>query len=362
MVGIAKSDGEGFPTLPQSGKPDHPEDTNFLVDNNDYEIFLGADNTNASAFLGTREPVYPTELEKGMQLKEEARLEGHTSKISSSCFSFDGSLFASGGYDKKIIVWRPSNRASVGTFEGHSYVITDVRFSNKQNLLASASLDKTICLWDCDEFRTKAKLTGHTAAVTSVDFHPIDSDALCSTDEEGNLKIWKISTRECTFSVKESNFKQARFHPVNGRYIAAGVENAINLYELGPSGPSVLAVLKGHDKAVNTISWSPSGDYLLTASDDVIRVWDSSSTPPNYKCIKSLPSHHANKFNCCTFHPRMTSVVVIGSYQTICLWNFDTDRTSSFSVHEGIVSSLSSSPAAGLLASTSHDAKIKLWS
>ncbi|PLZ77849.1 hypothetical protein CBP16_20470, partial [Fischerella thermalis WC217] len=33
-------------------------------------------------------------------------LEGHTDWVSTIAFSPDGKLFASGGYDKRILVWR----------------------------------------------------------------------------------------------------------------------------------------------------------------------------------------------------------------------------------------------------------------
>ncbi|KDP46172.1 hypothetical protein JCGZ_06683 [Jatropha curcas] len=79
------------------------------------------------------------------------------------------------------------------------------------------------------------------------------------------------------------------------------------------------------------------------------------------KCVHAL-SCPGNKFHSCVFHPTYPSLLVIGGYQCLGLWNMAESRTMTlFAAHEGLISALAVSPLTSLIASASHDKLIKLW-
>lgn len=59
--------------------------------------------------------------------------------------------------------------------------------------------------------------------------------------------------------------------------------------------------------------WDPSGDFLASVSDDLVRVWSVVSSARG-ECIHEL-SCSGNKFNTCVFHPTCPSLLVIGCYE-----------------------------------------------
>ncbi|XP_059288534.1 transcriptional corepressor LEUNIG_HOMOLOG-like [Lycium ferocissimum] len=101
-----------------------------------------------------------------------------------------------------------------------------------------------------------------------------------------------------------------------------------------------------------------SGYVLASVSEDSARIWSVSEG----LCMHVLYSS-GNKFQSCTFHPRIGHVLVIGSDEFLELWNpiFQRNITWPYSAHAGIISSLADSQSKGIIASVSHDQWIKIW-
>ena len=75
-------------------------------------------------------------------------LTGHTGCVTSVCFNHDGTLLASGSWDKTIRLWDPKTGAQIGEpLMGNTHWVESVCFNHNGTLLASAS-DRTIKFWD----------------------------------------------------------------------------------------------------------------------------------------------------------------------------------------------------------------------
>ncbi|XP_074602382.1 WD repeat, SAM and U-box domain-containing protein 1-like isoform X2 [Brevipalpus obovatus] len=75
-------------------------------------------------------------------------LSGHSGNIYSCKFSQDGSLLASAGYDKSIILWLVESGTMLHRLDGHQRFVTCCAFSADDSLLATASNDKTVIVWN----------------------------------------------------------------------------------------------------------------------------------------------------------------------------------------------------------------------
>jgi hypothetical protein len=61
------------------------------------------------------------------------------------------------------------------------------------------------------------------------------------------------------------------------------------------------------------------------------------------------------------FHPNCPSLLVIGCYKALELWNMVENKIMNVAAHDGLIVSLVACPITGLVASASHDKCVKLW-
>ncbi|XP_065850802.1 transcriptional corepressor LEUNIG-like isoform X2 [Euphorbia lathyris] len=290
-------------------------------------------------------------------LSEIRLVPASTNKIESCHFSSDGKLLATGGHDKKATLWCTESFTPKSTLEEHSQWITDVRFCPSISRLATSSADKTVRVWDADNpgysLRT---FTGHSTTVMSVDFHPSKEDLICSCDNNSEIRYWSIKNGSCA-GVFKGGATQTRFQPRHGRILAAAAENLVSILDVETQVCRLK--LQGHKNPVHSVCWDPSGEYLASVSDDLVRVWTVGSGNKG-EYIHEL-SCTGNKFRTCVFHPSYSYLLIIGCYETLELWNMAENKTMTLSAHDKLVSSLAVSSATGLVASASHDKCVKVW-
>ncbi|KAL5071413.1 hypothetical protein RYX36_022300 [Vicia faba] len=255
------------------------------------------------------------------------------------------------------VLWYTDSLKQKATIEEHSFLITDVRFSPTLPRLATSSYDKTVRVWDVDNpgysLRT---FTGHSASVMSLDFHPNKEDLICSCDYDGEIRYWSINNGSCA-RVAKGGTAQMRFQPRLGRYLAAAAENVVSILDVETQ--ACRYSLKGHTKSIHSVCWDSSGEYLASVSEDSVRVW-TLGTGSEGECVHEL-SCNGNKFHSCVFHPTYSSLLVIGCYQSLELWNMTENKTMTLSAHDGLIAALAVSTVNGLVASASHDKFVKLW-
>nr|XP_010925121.1 transcriptional corepressor LEUNIG isoform X2 [Elaeis guineensis] len=346
------SEGTGTLTLPsnQLADMDRFVEDGSLGDN--VESFLSHDDTDPRDTVGRH-----MDVSKGFAFTEIRSAQASTNKVVCCHFSSDGKLLATGGHDKKAVLWCAETLTPKSTLEEHNLLITDVRFSPSMPRLATSSFDKTVRVWDADNpgysLRT---FTGHSASVMSLDFHPNKEDLICSCDGDGEIRYWSINNGSCA-RVFKGGTNQMRFQLRQGRYLAAAADNNISMIDVETR--VCRQTLKGHRNHVDSLCWNPSGDLLASVSEDSVRVWSFGSGSEG-ECVHEL-SCNGNKFHSCVFHPTHPSLLVIGCYQSLELWDMPESKTMTLPAHEGLIAALAVSNVTGSVASASHDKFIKLW-
>ncbi|ONM41125.1 Transcriptional corepressor LEUNIG [Zea mays] len=351
------SDGTGSLTSPANPLDDVDRllEDGSLDDN--VESFLSQDDMDPRDNLGRC-----MDASKGFGFSEVAKARASAAKVVCCHFSADGKLLATGGHDKKVTLWCTDSLKPKSFLEEHSFLITDVRFSPSMSRLATSSFDKTVRVWDADNTDYSLRtFTGHSASVMSLDFHPNKEDMICSCDGDGEVRSWSINNGSCLTCVKvfKAGATQMRFQPRKGKYLAAASEKAIYILD-GETQHACRSPLQGHNKNIQSLCWDSAGEYLASVSEDSVRIWSFSSGRDG-EFVHEL-NRSGNQFHSCVFHPTYQSLLVIGCYESLELWDIREKNTMTFNnAHDGLVAALAASSATGKVASVSHDRTLKLW-
>jgi len=167
-------------------------------------------------------------------------LEGHNGGVWCVTISPSGSHFASGGHDRKVMIWSEPGEggewARVQVLEDHTSCINAVCFSPDGKQLATGSGDKSIKTYSFNEGSTTLAhtLEGHTSYVWSLSFSP-DCKLLCSGSYDNSIKFW---------------------NPADGSLVKS--------------------IDQAHTDWVSSVSYSPNGRILVSSGNDkTMKIWDA---------------------------------------------------------------------------------------
>uniref|UniRef100_A0A1D1XR09 Transcriptional corepressor LEUNIG n=2 Tax=Anthurium amnicola TaxID=1678845 RepID=A0A1D1XR09_9ARAE len=332
---------------------EHLGDVGSLDDN--VESFLSHDDGDGRDIFAALKgpPEHNTESAKGFSFSEVSCIRASNGMVICCHFSSDGKLLASGGHEKKAIIWNMDTLQTQSSPEEHSHLITDVRFRPNSTHLVTSSFDRTVRLWNAAEpHYCMNTFTGHNYPVMSLDFHPKKTDLFCSCDNNGEMRFWSVS-KFSFLRVSKGARGQVRFQPRLGQFLAASTENLVSIFDVETDRN--IHMLQGHTEEVNCVSWDATGDYLASVCQDSVRVWSASGD-----CVREFNSN-GNKFHSCVFHPNYQNLLVIGGYQTLELWNMAENKSMTVQAHDNLITALAQSSATGMVASASHDKSVKLW-
>ena len=145
----------------------------------------------------------PTVAEKGkrasMKAKVVARTRGngkaayaqhHHGAILCVAVAPNGEFIATGGADKKLIIW-DSSLKPLKVFTHHRDVVTALAFRRGTNQLFSASKDRTVKIWSLDELAYVETLFGHQDEVVDVDALAQEQCVTVGARDR-TARLWKV--------------------------------------------------------------------------------------------------------------------------------------------------------------------------
>ncbi|EDW74634.1 uncharacterized protein Dwil_GK19416 [Drosophila willistoni] len=119
--------------------------------------------------------------------------------------------------------------------------------------------------------------------------------------------------------------------------------------------------LTGHLMGINDVAWSPEsgGSHILgSCSDDqTIRLWDSR----NGQCFRTLHKHKAFVF-ACRFHPQGNLMASSSFDESVCLWDLRQGKClKSVSAHWDPITSVDFNCDGSLFVTSSFDGLVRIW-
>jgi WD40 repeat protein len=155
------------------------------------------------------------------------------------------------------------------------------------------------------------------------------------------------------FTGHQGSVNSASFSPDGQRLVTASDDRTAQLWD---TKGNRLVVLKGHQGSVNSASFSPDGQRLVTASDDrTAQLWDTKGN--RLVVLKG----HQGSVNSASFSPDGQRLVTASDDRTAQLWDTKGNRLAVLNEHQGIVRSASFSRDGQRLVTASDDGTARLW-
>ncbi len=294
-------------------------------------------------------------------------IEGSAVIIHDVAWSPDGTRLASGGTDTLVTIWDAAGAARPKELRGHSWHLFGVVWSPDGQMLASSGRDNAIRLWDPTKGECRQVLRDPDYDDTmfyGIAWSPDGRLLACGSLVRG-VQVWNMETRtRCWVGQHPSKIRCLAWSPDGTRLAGCGDDGNVCLWA---SDGTMLENLQRHSGGVISVDWSPDGTRLVSGGGGKdggeLFVWDVGShrACPYGERVQTLKGHLGSVF-AVTWSPTGEIVISGGSDGTIRWWEVQSGKCLwTCEGHKGGVWSLRVSPDGRLLASCGNDNTIRVW-
>lgn len=278
-------------------------------------------------------------LWNGMTFNFESIMQAHESGVRSLKYSHSGEWLLSGDHEGNVKFWQPSLNCVNVIDKAHRESIRELAFAPSDHKFVTGSDDGLLKIWDFHESSTaESVLKGHGWDVKSVDWHS-ELGLIVSGSKDNLIKLWdpRSAKNVNTFHGFKNTVMKTTFQPTGTkRLLAAGCRDRtcrildLRMLHSGPSetGPAAggaggadmptrgdrsMAVLRGHDSDVFSLTWHPTHANVVTSGTKTgsIYTFNVDTTPAGGAYgpdsgilpVNTIPSAHDYCVSTLDYHP-----------------------------------------------------------
>jgi len=218
--------------------------------------------------------------------------QGHTAEILALAITSDGKMLASGGRDRRIIIWDTIESVLLRVFTGHRDAVASLAFRRRTHQLFSGSLDRTIKIWNLDQMAYVETLYGHQDCITSMD--SLDKDRVVTAGaRDRSLRLWKVvEESQLVFQGKPEMGSVDCVAMITEAFFLSGSEDGtLAVWDAQKKRP--LAQVKsahGENNWITAVAALKYGDVAASGScDGQIKLWKCVPKVREFTFLLSIP-------------------------------------------------------------------------
>jgi pre-mRNA-processing factor 19 len=221
---------------------------------------------------------------KRMDLKMENKNLHDSTPAGITCLDMKGTFTATGGADKKVVLYNIDSDTVESTFVGHRKKISSVLLLPETEILISGSHDSHIRTWRKGNENSLTVFKQHHGVVTDLDLHPLGTHFL-SVSGDGIWSFSDIVKGKALVKKDMYNFLPApetdnayafgcgKIHP-DGSLLGMGTAGGI-IYMWDIREQSVAAEFPDHGSQVLSLAFSENGYHLAAGTaNGLLKMWD----------------------------------------------------------------------------------------
>jgi WD40 repeat protein len=219
-------------------------------------------------------------------VQERNQLKAHPRGVYGVSFSPDGTMIASGGVDKRIIIWNQAGKRLFSPTEEHNKPIWSVRFSPDSQFIASASVDHTIKIWS-KKGKLIQTLKGHKGNVYDVSFSK-NSEKIYSSSQDGSIIIWDVKTGRSMEnfttpnSLNKSEYKimGLDLEPLKNSVLVytGNKDYELSLWNMKTKSKEGIKNIGNTQSLVRSVRFNEKGNMIVSCENNndngTIKIWD----------------------------------------------------------------------------------------
>ncbi|KAH3808812.1 autophagy-related protein 16-1-like isoform X1 [Dreissena polymorpha] len=299
-------------------------------------------------------------LNASIPTKAQQKLDAHEGEVNAVLWSPTGTMFATGGSDRKIKLWDFSlgQCQCKGFLAGSNAGITSLEYDIDEANILGASNDYACRLWSLSDLRLRHTLTGHSGKVLSAKFLG-ESSKVVSGSHDRTLKIWDLHTKACSKTIFAGSSCNDLV-TLHGTHIISGhFDKRIRFWDTRSDNTSNEIGLQGR---ITSLSLSPDRMSLLACTrEDTLKVIDLRQNQViNTLCDENFKV--ASDWTRAVFSPDGTYVAAGSQDGTLFIWNIQKGKVEkTLKEHTHSILACSWHPAGSFILTSEKQKKVILW-
>lgn len=196
--------------------------------------------------------------------EEAYELAGHSGKIQSLVFSFDGKYLYSAALDGKVLKWDLSIRTSTDITGGMKITAIDLSVGDK--FIAGLTDDGKVLVWNPSQSTGQIRIESEGRSVKAFKFNS-EAERIAVGYDDGLVELWDLSTGRKTVDLKahSDEVRSIRFNGVHSQMATTGNDGTIKLWDTDNLF-DLPVTFNDNGGLVMAVEFSPEGDIILSAS------------------------------------------------------------------------------------------------